>query len=335
VIASAPFEARAKRERNRAAVVGRGSRKNQLAMNNTKLLENHKSGYAFFFAVAVVAPLAWGCASTEAPDIDEDEEIGEVQQRDLTQNDLTQNAMAPIELSANAAAMQQLSAGAISNSAMSNNDLSDDGYGLQLMKYMVRCALPEDVCMDVQSSANDANVPLDCVAGRCHLCGNLNLAPNWLNGGLSQADERWVSACLLAHVNTKNVSVLISARDAVSGRIPSAPVSETDQFDGSEAAFYGNLFRPGPGGVFEKYVCNAGASQVPTGRVCGLDAANADQCRMTFMGSCAGGSISAGGPFNPNAAACSYVESSDNGAVRQCLDAQGGRWDEVITIYNQ
>lgn len=313
--------------------VGRGSRKNQLAMNNTKLLENHKAGWAL--VLAVVLPFAWGCTPTDESDIDEDENIGEVQQKDLTHNDLTHNALAPFELASKATALQQLSASALSSSAMASNALSSDGYGLQLMKYMVRCALPDDVCMNVQSNANDSNVPSECTGGTCHLCGNLGVSPSWQSGGLSLADERWVSACLLAHVNVNHVSIEISARDAVSGRIPSAPSSEISQFPKSEAAFYGNVFRTGPGGTFEKYVCNAGASQVPSGRVCGLNASNAGQCGMTFKGSCAGGSISAGGPFNPNAAACGYVQSSDNGAVRQCLDAQGHRWDEVITIYDR
>lgn len=278
--------------------------------------------------VAASGPALGGCGAVEGGDTD-DEALGVVQQADLSRNDLSRNALSFNDLSRN-----DLSRNALAASTLSSNALSTAGLGVQLIKYAVRCALPDSVCVDVPVTATDTNVPSECVNGTCHFCGNLNLAPALQTTPLSLTQEKWISACLLAHVNIDGVSVPISVRDAVDGNIAAAKPPETNNYDAPEAAFYGNVFTPNANGEYEKYTCNAGASGTPPGRVCGLNASGALQCAMTFMGSCAGYAIGLSGEAPLGSAVCDYVDALPNGAVRQCHSPAGTAWNEAITIYN-
>lgn len=267
-----------------------------------------------------------GCA----PEVweEDEEDLDQAKQAVLSNNALSNNALSNNALSNNA-----LSNNALSNNALSNNALSNNGLGVQLIKYIIRCALPSSACLDVTTTATDTNVPSECVGGSCHFCGNLNLAPGWQTQGLSLSQEKWMSACLLSHINIDGTSVPISVRDAVSGNIATVTSSEYALYNAPEAAFYGNLFRPGPNGEVEKYVCNAGSSLTPPGRVCGLSLAGAVECSMTFTGSCVGHEI---GQQSPNGThACDYEGALPNGAVRQCHSTAATTWNEVLTIYDQ
>lgn len=279
--------------------------------------------------LAAAAPALGACSPIEGGDSDEDAPLGVVQQADLSRNDLSRNSLSFNDLSRN-----DLSRNALAAGALSGNALSTAGLGVQLIKYAVRCALADNVCIDVPVTANDTNVPEECVNGVCHFCGNLNLAPGWQTTPLSLSQEKWVSACLLAHVNIDGVSIPISVRDAVSGNIPRVQSPESNNYDAPEAAFYGNVFTPNANGVYEKYVCNAGASAAPPGRVCGLNAAGALDCAMTFTGSCAGYAIGMDDEEPTGAAACGYIDALPNGAAGQCHSPTGSTWSQVITIYN-
>lgn len=302
-------------------------------MNKATLLEIKVPGY-IAAALAITLPLLGGCASPDERGEDGEEDVAEVAQADHGNNGLPNDAVKNSFLSSVTSSMTTLSAGTLTASALSASALSTSGLGVQLMKYMVRCAAPTNTCLDVPVTANDTRVPGECVGGTCHLCGTFGVATGWLSGGITQSDEKWVSACALSLVNVDSVSVQVSVRDAVSGKINSVNSSEQNQYPASESAFYGNIFRPKSGNTFEKYVCNAGASDLAPGRLCGVDASGAVSCSMTFTGSCAGYVISAGGAASTSPA-CSVIDALPNGAVRQCLDSAGTRWDQAITIYDQ
>ena len=306
-------------------------------MRETRLLENDSR--AWIAAAAAVLTLLPGCTAPDPVDSEtqgEGEEVGEVRQNALTNNALTNNA-----LTNNALSNAALAGGALSSGALSTTALSNDGIGLQLLKYMIRCAIPSGVCLNVPTAATDPDVPAECSGGSCQFCGNLGLVPGWQNNALSVTEERWVSACLLAHVNLNGVSVPISARDSEAGYLAPAKAPETNNFSAPEAAFYGNVFRKGPNGDYEKYVCNAGASTVPPGRMCGLDPMGALKCSMKFTGSCAGSPLAPGAnpTFFPAPGAignaCTYLDAAPNGAVGQCQGKPNKTWKEVITIYDQ
>jgi len=100
----------------------------------------------------------------------------------------------------------------------------------------VRCALPAEVVLYADLDGERFTLP-----------GSIGLAPRWLTEAMTPSEERWVSACLLAHVNDFGKHVQISIRATP------PPVSELDASADeqqtltlAEGGFFGNLFLPQP-----------------------------------------------------------------------------------------
>jgi hypothetical protein len=109
------------------------------------------------------------------------------------------------------------------------------------LTYLIRCALPAEVV-----------VYADVGPDRWTFAGQLGLAPRWLSAALTPSEERWVSACLLAHVNYFGTPVTVSMR-AYEPPVPAlaADPDESQTFSLFEGGFFGNLFTPTP----VAYVC--------------------------------------------------------------------------------
>ena len=77
--------------------------------------------------------------------------------------------------------------------------------------------------------------------------GRMGLAPRWLYEAMTLSEERWVSACLLAHVNYFGKRVMVSMR-ATPPPVPALEASDDEQqtFSIFEGGFFGNLFLPKP-----------------------------------------------------------------------------------------
>jgi hypothetical protein len=110
-----------------------------------------------------------------------------------------------------------------------------------LLKYLVSCSLPRGVEAYVDDDGERHTFP-----------GSLGLAPAWAERGLTETEQRWVSACILARTNAFGKSVRISMR-AAEPAPPSLQASETERaaFNLFEGAFFGNIFAEKPVG----YVC--------------------------------------------------------------------------------
>jgi hypothetical protein len=104
------------------------------------------------------------------------------------------------------------------------------------LAYLVRCALSEDIALYAQQGTE-----------RFTFQGSMGLAPRWLYEAMTPSEERWVSACLLAHVNYFGKHVLVSMR-ATPPPVPALAVSDDEQqtFSIFEGGFFGNLFTPEP-----------------------------------------------------------------------------------------
>ncbi|MFO0592333.1 MAG: hypothetical protein U0441_32610 [Polyangiaceae bacterium] len=267
-----------------------------------------------------------GLSSDES---EEGEEVGQAQQAESPKNGMSRRAV-----SYNDAGRGTLSQNALTVANLSSSSLSTAGLGLQVIKYAIRCALPDNTCFDIATTATDTDVPPECANGVCHFCGDVSIATSWQSGALTVSQEKWVSACMLSLVNYDEQSVVVSVRDSVSGGIPDVKPPESNNYDAPEAAFWGNIFRPNADGTYSKYVCNGGASITPPGRVCGLNANGAVDCSMTFVGSCLGRNITDTGTTPSGTIACDVVDALPNGAVRQCHDSSGVAWDEVVTAYD-
>jgi hypothetical protein len=104
------------------------------------------------------------------------------------------------------------------------------------LTYLVRCALPADVALYADIEGERFTFP-----------GSIGLAPRWLTAAMTPSEERWVSACLLAHVNYFGKHVLVSMR-AIPPPVPALAVAADEQqtFTLFEGGFFGNLFTPEP-----------------------------------------------------------------------------------------
>ena len=108
--------------------------------------------------------------------------------------------------------------------------------GLVQLAYAARCALPANRSLTL----SDAN-------GIKHtFTGGIGFAPEWETSSCGQTCQEWVSACLLAMVNTAGVHVPIwldAEHSAVGfGQSPSYPHQE--------GAFFGNVFLSSPSANF-------------------------------------------------------------------------------------
>jgi hypothetical protein len=148
--------------------------------------------------------------------------------------------------------------------------------------------------------------------------GSLGLAPAWLEGPISAEEEGWISACLLAHVNSNNKSVQVSVRGAHSGLATTpAEVFTLTTYGG---AFFGDLFNEeGP-----YYACSTpvmrDSSELTTseyqtvmrdqGRECPIDGCDGTYEVMDCATHCT--------PATPPFTSCSYG---------------GATWDQVVNLY--
>ena len=120
--------------------------------------------------------------------------------------------------------------------ALADPTLASTAAKREQLKYLVRCALPADVALYA-----------DIEGERFMFPGSIGLAPRWLTEAMTPSEERWVSACLLAHVNYFGKHVRISIR-ATGVAVPELQASADEQqtFSIFEGGFFGNLFLPEP-----------------------------------------------------------------------------------------
>ena len=181
--------------------------------------------------------------------------------------------------------------------------------GRLLLKYAVECALPAGEALRTARKGKQVL-----------LKGSLGLAPAWKHAALSDADQRWMTACILSRVNAFGVTVHLSMRAAKPALRREMAASELRDYTFEEGAFYGNLFADPP----VLYACagTGGVLPAPTKRlrVCtdpDEPGATMNRCGMEMTGSCA-----------------QLCDSHDErqGFYRGCKGA-GRRYDEVVTIY--
>ncbi len=120
--------------------------------------------------------------------------------------------------------------------ALADPTLASTAAKREQLKYLVRCALPAEVALYADIAGERFTFP-----------GSIGLAPRWLTEAMTPSEERWVSACLLAHVNYFGKHVRISTR-ATGVSVPEleASIDEQQTYTIFEGGFFGNLFLPEP-----------------------------------------------------------------------------------------
>ena len=123
--------------------------------------------------------------------------------------------------------------------------LESTAYGRDLLKYIVRCAMPRGTSIDIAHGDEPQVVE-----------GAFGLAPDWSTAPLSPQGRRWVSACVLGFVNALGEHVLISMRGDGDALHATVDDDERRRFTFQEAAFYGDIFTKTP----VAFVCQAEAA---------------------------------------------------------------------------
>jgi len=108
---------------------------------------------------------------------------------------------------------------------------------------MVRCAL----------AAGDTLVKADQNGVLYTFAGQLGMAPQWKDNACDATCQQGISACMLAHVNTKGVHIPLWL-DSPS---PAIGWGTDPQYPNREGTFFGNIMKPNPSsGLIDAFYCN-------------------------------------------------------------------------------
>jgi hypothetical protein len=235
-----------------------------------------------------------------------------------SENGLSMNGLSMNGLSMNGLSMNGLSMNGLSMNGLSMNGLATAGGlastsglmttagGREIVKYMVRCALPAGQSLTKQDQ-NGVSYTFDGVIG---------VAPEAATGTCDLDCQERISACMLAHVNNSgaHISIWLNGPDAAIGW------GSSPAYPYQEGAFFGNLISS----PWQGYYClgkDMGSGEVP-GRL--------------------GTSISSTVYTNPFGyqAQCKYSCTTTNEGYTQCPDAQpsapytaGHSWNHVVTVW--
>ncbi len=130
----------------------------------------------------------------------------------------------------------------------------------QFLKYLVGCALPAQEALYADANGERFTFP-----------GSLGLAPAWVERALTETEQRWVSACILARTNAfgKTLPVSMRARPPTHAALETT-ARERRRYALPEGGFFGNLFAERP----VAYACDSDrtstqqADPILTERVC-------------------------------------------------------------------
>ena len=256
---------------------------------------------------AVLASLLVACTDEMAAEEGTGSQSVVVDNR-LAANRLAANRLAANRLAANRLAANRLAANRLELDPIGAGDLLSTPEGIELMTFIVSCALPEGVTLVAQDPVT--HDPLE-------FFGAIGLAPRWANHALDKKGQRWVSACLFARVNANNVTVPISMRGPHRGLVTTA--DERLKWPLEEGAFYGDYFRP----ITEPIVWIAcrGRAQAAgeNGGLADRDCAEPDPmhpgktlCGFTYAGDC--------GDYTPPPSAHACRRLTPSGYYASCSD---------------
>jgi hypothetical protein len=188
-----------------------------------------------------------GCAfdATDAGESVGDGSLGSAEGALCSVNAIEPNAIEPNAIEPNAIEPNAIEPNALSPTALStaSMDALRSPYeagrlSRMLVKYLVSCAF------NSSQSFSFSWTDLQSVVHNEQYWGSVALAPDWATRGLTDVEQRWVSACIGARVNFYGISVLISMRGMHSGLVVTS--GERTSYDGQEGAFWGNIFGEEP-----------------------------------------------------------------------------------------
>jgi len=263
-------------------------------------------------SLSLAAALGAGCESIAEEGQADDSALASV--NGLSVNGLSINGLSVNGLSVNGFSVNGLSVNGLSVNGLSvNGFMSTDG-GRQLLSYIIKCALPD----------NRTLTKYDQYGNPYPMQGHLGLAPEWENGICDETCKRWISACMLAHVNTAGAHIPIN----VVGQNTHLGWGQDPNYPNQEGTFFGNLFALNNVSRVDAYYCNGPGfdKDVVEGRI-GANQVGAPYRNMFASGYC-------------NLNGCLPSDAKTNGVAdgyKQCVMGEGpmSAWNETITVWRQ
>jgi hypothetical protein len=202
-----------------------------------------------------------GCGVQEGPFEEEGPALQTQEQSIEAENGLSLNGLSLNGLSLNGLSLNGLSLNGLSTTDFANWFNGNVTNNHQLMRYMVRCAVP----------AGESRTFVNPATGITYTWyGSLGLAPSWAGGApATLKEQQTISACLAAHANNYsiNVSISVLGRDSKGVDIPYTS-EELSRFSRRESCFFGNVFTSE--GLLAGNDRSSLADDESTSRPCGL-----------------------------------------------------------------
>jgi uncharacterized membrane protein YgcG len=200
------------------------------------------------------------------------------------------------------------------NALSASTYLMNSDSGRSTLSYLVRCALPAGHTITKQ----------DSTGASYSFAGGIGLTPQWETGTCNNDCQQWVSACMLAHVNTAGVHIpiWIVGQDSYLGW------GQSSSYPNQEGTFFGNIFRTNTVGHVDAYYCEGTGydKSVVDGRI-GSNQSGAPYRDMFASGYCY---------IN----GCVASDAKTNGVAdgyKACTMGDGAMtaWNQMITVWRQ
>jgi len=228
-------------------------------------------------------------------------------------NGLSGNGLSGNGLSGNGLKAQALIVNPLSTTGLTSSTyLMNSAAGRNTLAYLVRCALP----------ANHSITKTDSTGASYTFAGGIGLTPQWETGTCDGDCQRWISACLLAHVNTAGIHVPIW----IVGQNTYLGWGQSTSYPNQEGTFFGNIFTTNEAGHTDAYYCEGPGfdKTVVDGRL-GSNQVGAPY-RDTFVG----------GYCNYNGCLASDITTNgvpDGYKVCTMGDGAMNTWNQLITVW--
>jgi hypothetical protein len=265
-------------------------------MRLTSALPSHRFPILSVGLAVVVSALAAGCAEMPEDQSDTDQE------QLMSDNGMkTINGMKVHNGLASGNGLSLSSSLKSPTGLTSGSGLMSSADGRITVSYLVRCALP----------AGRTVTKTDQYGRSYSFSGQIGVAPEWESGSCQGTCERWVSACMLALVNTTGDHYplwLVAQNPSISWGLDAA-------FPFQEGSFFGDIFTSPP----YAYYCGGrdfGVSPIP-GRIGGAQVAPPYTNAAGVNGKCL-----------PSCTPADYPHQTEG--VKACFG-----WNEVVTVYHQ
>src|SRR5882724_1142507 len=228
----------------------------------------------------------------------------------LSGNGLSGNGLSGNGLSGNGLIMNPLATTGLTSSTF----LMNSAAGRRTVSYMVRCAMP----------AGRSITKTDSTGASYTFAGGIGLTPQWETGTCDGDCQRWISACMLAHVNTAGIHIPIW----IVGQNTGLGWGQSATYPNQEGTFFGNIFSINTAGHTDAYYCEGPGfdKSVVDGRI-GSNQVGAPYRDMFASGYC-------------HINGCLASESQTNGVAdgyKVCAMGDGAMstWNQLVTVWRQ